>query len=284
MDMPNAIRVRGLRKSYGERVAVDHVDLDVAWGECVAVLGPNGAGKSTTIEILEGYRRAESGQVTVAGVDPGSSAADAAWRSRIGIVLQQSQPAEELTAREILGQYASFYLRPRVVADTIDLVGLTEHADRRVKRLSGGQQRRLDVALGIIGRPEVLFLDEPTTGFDPEARHQFWDLIRSLKAEGTTIVLTTHYLEEAAQLADRVVVLTVGRVVADTTPDQLGARDHAPTEVIWTEDGVRHQQTTATPTSFVTSLSARLGGGEIPDLQVLRRSLEDAYLELVKGS
>jgi ABC-2 type transport system ATP-binding protein len=273
-----AISVRSLVKSYDGRVVVDHIDLDVAWGECVAVLGPNGAGKSTTIEILEGYRTRDSGGVAVCGADPAT--ADRLWRAQIGIVLQNSQPNSELTVEELVGHFASFYPFPRDPDDVVGAVGLGEQRSKRVKVLSGGQQRRLDVALGIVGRPRVLFLDEPTTGFDPEARRQFWDLIRSLRADGTTILLTTHYLEEAAQLADRVIVLSAGRIVANSPPSTLGNRDQSPTTVSWLEDGEHRSVTTRRPTALVIELSQRFGG-EVPELNVTNESLEDAYLKLI---
>jgi ABC-2 type transport system ATP-binding protein len=277
--MPNEIvQITGLHKSYKGRPAVDGIDLSITAGSCVALLGPNGAGKSTTVEIMEGYRRRDSGEVRVLGVDP--SKADSAWRARVGIVLQSSQPSAELTVTELVSQFAAYYPKPRSVTETIELVGLTEKAGQRAKGLSGGQLRRLDVALGIIGQPELLFLDEPTTGFDPEARRQFWDLIRQLRTEGTTVILTTHYLDEAAALADRIVVLARGRIVADRPPAELGGRDQAPATVSWTEDGQPKSETTATPSSLIVQLAARLGS-EIPDLAVTRRSLEDAYLELI---
>jgi len=273
-----AIRVQGLRKCYGDRKVLAGVDLHVDWGECVALLGPNGAGKSTTIEILEGYRRRDGGAVEVCGADPAT--AGSRWRAQLGIVLQDSRPSDELTVTELLRQFASYYPEPRSPGEVIEMVGLTPHAAQRAKRLSGGQQRRLDVALGLIGRPRLIFLDEPTTGFDPEARRQFWDLIRSLRGDGTTVLLTTHYLDEAAALADRVIVLAAGRVVADTAPAELGGRHLAAATVTWTEHGAPQRETTETPAALIAALSARLGG-EVPDLGVHRRSLEDAYLELV---
>jgi ABC-2 type transport system ATP-binding protein len=272
------VRVTGLHKQYRGRPAVDGIDLSVVAGTCVALLGPNGAGKSTTVEILEGYRQRDGGEVTVLGVDP--SAGNASWRSRIGIVLQTSQPPAELTVREMLTQFAAYYPNPRSIVETIALVGLAEQSDKRSKQLSGGQLRRLDVGLGIIGRPELLFLDEPTTGFDPEARRSFWDLIRMLRAEGTTVLLTTHYMEEAAELADRVVVLSGGRIVADSPPNELGGRDRAASIVRWMEGGQVRSEATATPSALVAQLMERFGG-EVPDLTVARPSLEDAYLALI---
>lgn len=275
-----AIRVSGLVKAYGPLRAVDGVDLVVEQGQCVALLGPNGAGKTTTTEILEGYRRRDSGDVRVLGVDPGR--ASRAWRSRIGIVLQQVGDLGDLTVLEALRHFAGYYPHPRSVDEVLDQVGLGAKAGSRVRTLSGGQRRRLDVGLGIVGRPELLFLDEPTTGFDPEARREFWDLVRSLRAEGVTILLTTHYLEEAEALADMVGVINRGRVVAFDPPGELGGRHTGQARVAWTEDGVRHHVDTTTPTSVVVELAARVGG-EVRDLAVSRPSLEDMYLSLVLG-
>jgi ABC-2 type transport system ATP-binding protein len=276
------ISVRGLRKSYGTTVAVDGVDLDIFRGEVVALLGPNGAGKTSTVEILEGYRHRDGGTVAVLGEDPQHSGRNRRWRARIGIVLQLSGELE-LTVAEIVGQYAGFYSRPRDPADVIELVGLRGLEGRRANQLSGGQRRRLDVALGIVGQPELLFLDEPTTGFDPEARRLFWDLVKQLAADGTTILLTTHYLPEAEALADRVAVLAGGQVVATGTPASLGDRVHAAAEVCWDAPGGRQAVTTATPTKVVAELAATLGG-EVPGLTVTRPSLEDVYLELIGAS
>jgi len=278
--MTQAIRVRGLHKRYGDRHVVDGLDVDVPWGACVALLGPNGAGKTTTVEILEGYRRRDAGEVEVCGADPG--AAGAAWRAQLGIMPQDSRPSDELTVHELVAQFASYYPDPRPAGEVIDLVGLGPQAGQRSKRLSGGQQRRLDVALALIGRPRLLFLDEPTTGFDPEVRRQFWALIRDLRRDGTTVLLTTHYLEEAAELADRVIVIAAGRVVADAPPDQLGDRHLAAATVSWTEHGAPQHATTDAPTALITALAGRLGG-EVPDLVVHRRTLEQAYLALVGG-
>jgi ABC-2 type transport system ATP-binding protein len=276
------IRVRGLRKSYGTTVAVDGVDLDIFRGEVVALLGPNGAGKTTTVEILEGYRHRDGGTVAVLGEDPSHSGRNRRWRARIGIVLQLAGELE-LTVAEIVGQFASYYPRPRDPADVIELVGLRGLEGRRAHQLSGGQRRRLDVALGIVGQPELLFLDEPTTGFDPEARRQFWDLIKQLAADGTTILLTTHYLPEAEALADRVTVLAGGRVAATGTPASLGERAHAAAQVCWDGPGGKQAVTTTTPTKVVSELAATLGG-EVPGLTVTRPSLEDIYLELIGAS
>ena len=212
--MSTVISVAGLKKSYGANQAVNGVDLQISQGEIFALLGPNGAGKTTTVEILEGFRDRDSGEVKVLGFDPATKGSAAqAWRDRIGIVLQSTQDTAELTVREALSHFASYYSNPRDVEDVITLVGLQEKADDRARTLSGGQRRRLDVGLGIIGRPELLFLDEPTTGFDPEARRAFWVLIKQLKNEGTTILLTTHYLDEAEALADRVAVMYLGKIV-----------------------------------------------------------------------
>ena len=276
--MEPVIEIVGLRKTYGATAAVDGVDLEVGRGEVFGLLGPNGAGKTTTVEICEGYRRRSGGEVRVLGEDP--ERPTTAWRSRVGLVLQSSQASEELTVAECVTHFGSFYPHPRSTNDVLGLVGLDEKAGSRAGKLSGGQQRRLDVALGIVGRPELLFLDEPTTGFDPEARRQFWDLIRALRVEGTTILLTTHYLDEAEALSDRVAVLARGRVRALGPPSSLGARDTAPSVVRWHEGGEQREVTTPTPTSFVAELGSRLGG-EVPELTVTRPTLEDVYLRLI---
>ncbi|RMI04595.1 ABC transporter ATP-binding protein [Cellulomonas triticagri] len=278
MDDNLAVRVTGLQKRYGEKRAVDGLDLAVARGEIVAVLGPNGAGKTTTVEILEGYRRRDGGDVRVLGVDPQTAGRD--WRARIGIVLQTSNDLAEATVAELVHHFARYYPDPRDPDEVIDAVGLREKARTRSRQLSGGQRRRLDVALGIVGRPELLFLDEPTTGFDPEARHAFWSLIRGLRADGTTILLTTHYLEEAEQLADRVAVVNAGRVVAVDTPADLGGRQARKAVVRWTEGGAVREERTDTPAAVVAALATRLGT-EVPGLQVLRPTLEDVYLGLI---
>ena len=219
------ISVAGLRKSYGELEAVRGVDLEVAKGEIFAFLGPNGAGKTTTVEILEGYRRRNGGEAMVLGADPAHAGRE--WRERIGIVLQESKMHPELTVRESLELFAGYYRSPREVADTIDLTGLAEKADDRVGRLSGGQQRRLDVALALIGDPELLFLDEPTTGFDPSARRRAWQVVASLRDLGKTVFLTTHYMEEAQALADRVAIIANGQIVAQGPPGELAGRGDA---------------------------------------------------------
>jgi ABC-2 type transport system ATP-binding protein len=276
-----AVRVTGLQKRYGEKRAVDGLDLAVARGEIVAVLGPNGAGKTTTVEILEGYRHRDGGDVRVLGRDPQTAGRD--WRARIGIVLQTSNDLAEATVTELVHHFARYYPDPRDPDEVIDAVGLREKARTRTRQLSGGQRRRLDVALGVVGRPELLFLDEPTTGFDPEARHAFWDLIAGLRDGGTTVVLTTHYLEEAEHLADRVAVVRAGRVVAVDTPADLGGRSARQAVVRWTEGGTHREQRTDAPTALVAALGDRLAGpdGEVPGLQVLRPTLEDVYLGLI---
>lgn len=279
--MQPVIEIKGLRKSYGALAVVEDLSLDIHSGEIFAILGPNGAGKTTTVEILEGFRTADSGEISVLGINPAiKGKAGLAWRNRIGIVLQSTQDTAELTVREALTHFASYYSHPRDVNDVIALVGLSEKANDRARTLSGGQRRRLDVGLGIIGRPELLFLDEPTTGFDPEARRAFWVLIKQLKTEGTTILLTTHYLDEAEALADRVAVMNHGEILEVSTPALLGGRSQAKATVSWSEGGVMKSETTDAPTEFVKELSNRLGG-EIPELSIHRPSLEDIYLSMI---
>ena len=273
-----ALRIRGLTKTYGSHRAVDGLDLDVETGEVFSLLGPNGAGKTTTVEILEGFRDRDDGEVSVLGTDP--HRAPLAWRDRIGIVLQTSGGLDLLTPREALRSTARCYRTPRDVDEVIEATGLSEKADDRITGLSGGQRRRLDVALGIVGRPELLFLDEPTTGFDPQARRDFWGLIRGLATDGTTILLTTHYLDEAEQLADRVGVIAAGRLLALDTPANLGGRQSEEATVSWEEDGARRSIRTSTPTAEVAALAARFPG-EVPELTVARPSLEDTYLGLI---
>lgn len=275
-----AIEVESLRKAYGDVIAVDDVSFNVAPGECLALLGPNGAGKTTTTEILEGYRRPDSGIARVLGVDSTSGGLD--WRARLGIVLQADRDLGDLTVREAVTHFAKYFPNPRDPDEVIASVGLTEKAKARNAKLSGGQRRRLDVALGIIGRPEVLFLDEPTTGFDPAARREFWELISRIKNEGTTILLTTHYLEEAEHLADRVAVIARGRIVAMDTPTRIGGRAESRAIVSWSEGGERRKLETAEPTQLVIELAARFAG-EIPELQVHHPTLEDTYLALLKA-
>ncbi len=283
-----AIEVQGLRKRYGDKRAVDGLDLSVHHSEIFALLGPNGAGKTTTVEILEGYRRRDAGTVRVLGVDP--AIGDRAWRSRIGIVVQSANDQPELTVGEMVRHFVRYYPHPSDPDEIVEAVGLTGSVRSRIRELSGGQRRRLDVALGILGRPELLFLDEPTTGFDPEARHSFWDLLAGLRHAGTTILLTTHYLDEAQHLADRVAVIRDGRVLALATPADLGGRAAQRAIVRWTEpapDGgaVRHrEERTDTPEAFIRELKVREGLGaedEIPGLEVVRPSLEDVYLAMI---
>ncbi|WP_343449022.1 ABC transporter ATP-binding protein [Micromonospora oryzae] len=279
MDDELAISVRGLRKAYGDNVAVAGVDLDVRRGEVFALLGPNGAGKTTTVEILEGYRRRDSGEVRVLGSDPADPTPD--WRSRVGIVLQGTGEFDELTVGEVVRHFSGFYPDADDPAKVVERVGLGAKAKARTHTLSGGQKRRLDVALGIIGRPDLLFLDEPTTGFDPEARREFWELIRDLAAAGTTIVLTTHYLDEAEALADRVGVIAAGRVIEVAPPKLLGNRQESLATVSWrTPEGVPESAQSATPTALVAELAARYGG-EVPGLTVTRPTLEDVYLTMI---
>ncbi len=282
MSEEAAVRVGGLRKQYGDVTAVGGIDVEIGRGEVFALLGPNGAGKTTTVEILEGYRHRDAGTVEVLGEDP--QRAGRAWRARIGIVLQLASEGEstELTVREMVGHFASFYPQPRDPDEVIGLVGLGAKARSRIHQLSGGQVRRLDVALGIVGDPELIFLDEPTTGFDPEARRAFWTLIGELSGSGTTILLTTHYLDEAEALADRVAVIADGRIRATGAPAAIGGREAMAATVSWQEGGTRHSMQTSEPTRVVAELGARYGG-EVPALTVTRPSLEDVYLELIGG-
>ncbi len=281
LDPDAAISIRGLAKRYGEFVAVDGLDLDIRRGEIFALLGPNGAGKTTTVEICEGYRNRDAGEVRVLGEDPADGARR--WKAQLGIVLQSGTGDSQLTCREMLAAQASYYPDPRSADEVLELVGLTAKANARAKSLSGGQRRRLDVALGIVGHPTLLFLDEPTTGFDPEARRQFWSLIRSLRELGTTMLLTTHYLDEAEALADRVGVIARGRLMEVAVPSSLGGRETAPAVVTWTEDGARRSEPSTTPTAFVRALADRFGG-EVPDLAVARPTLEDVYLQMIGES
>jgi len=279
-----ALEAVGVVKSYGELIAVDGLSLTVERGELVAMLGPNGAGKTTSIEMFEGYRKRSAGQLAVLGVDPTKAGRD--WRARIGIVLQTASDGTDVSVRDLVSHYSKLYPVTRPVDELIDLVGLSTKARTKVSTLSGGQRRRLDVALGIVGKPDLLFLDEPTTGFDPEARREFWGLIKRLHDEGTTILLTTHYLAEAEALAKRVVVMVGGRVIADAPLQELGAHASAKAEAVvsWvSRDGVQLSQTTSTPAHFVAKLSAELGG-EPERLTVTRPSLEDIYLDLVESA
>jgi ABC-2 type transport system ATP-binding protein len=272
-----AIRVTGLRKTYRGQAAVDGLDLSIHRGECFALLGPNGAGKTTTVEILEGYRSRDAGEVSVLGADPASAGLD--WRARIGIVLQQASDVSELTVREVVSHFAGYYPRPRPAGEVIDLVGLTAKAGARVRELSGGQRRRLDVALGILGNPELVFLDEPTTGFDPQARRQFWDLVDLLNDGGTTILLTTHYLDEAERLADRVGVIVHGKLAAVDSPALLGGRSTAQAVVCWRGPDGPQEVPTDQPDRVVHELFERYGS--LPELTVSRPTLEDSYLAMI---
>ena len=276
-----AIEVQGLVKRYGSKNAVDGIDLTVESGEIFALLGPNGAGKTTTVEILEGYRKATSGKVKVLGFDPATTGnSGQRWRNQIGIVLQSTSDAADLSVFETISHYANYYENPRNVEQVIDEVGLREKVNSKARQLSGGQRRRLDVALGIIGSPKLLFLDEPTTGFDPEARRSFWELIKILKAEGKTILLTTHYLDEAQALADRVGVINNGKIIEIATPETLGGRNNAPAKVTWLENGTKQQLLTKDPTIEVIKLNQKFGGS-IPELEVLRPNLEEIYLKMI---
>jgi ABC-2 type transport system ATP-binding protein len=294
-----AIRVAGLRKTYGEVEAVAGIDFEVAEGECFALLGPNGAGKTTTVEILEGYRRRSAGEVEVLGFDP--ERGERSFRERIGIVLQSAGIDRELTVEETVGLFGGYYLHPRDAGDVVDLVGLGEKRTARVKTLSGGQQRRLDLALGIVGDPDLIFLDEPTTGFDPSARRHSWELVDSLRDLGKTILLTTHYMDEAQNLADRVAIMAGGRIVAEGDPESLGGRDVAEAVVSFRlpngarladlpgdlPDGLRQEEDlvllrTTAPTRALHTLTgwALARGEELEALAVTRPSLEDVYLRL----
>ncbi len=281
-----AIEISALTKSYksaseGKKLAVAGIDLQVVVGEIFAILGPNGAGKTTTVEILEGYRSRDSGDVKVLGQDPAALDKNSwAWRDRIGIVLQSTNDSQDLSVTETVKHFSNYYSNPRNPDRVIAEVGLEEKRDARIATLSGGQRRRLDVALGIIGNPEILFLDEPTTGFDPEARRAFWDLIRKLRDEGTTILLTTHYLDEAEALADRVAVIVDGKIVEIATPENLGGRNNAKAKISWLENGIKQEVESDSPTLEVAKLAERFSG-EIPELSIIRPSLEDIYLEMI---
>ncbi|HWO81036.1 ABC transporter ATP-binding protein [Gaiella sp.] len=282
MSSAAAISVRGLRKAYDGREAVRGIDFDVLAGEVFGLLGPNGAGKTTTVEILEGYRERDGGDVRVLGVDPWGS--DRRHRERIGVVLQQSELPPSLSVREVHLMFAGYYAEPRDVDEVIELVGLAEKASERVKTLSGGQKRRLDLGIALVGDPELVFLDEPTTGFDPAARRTAWELVRSLRSLGKTILLTTHYLDEAQQLADRVAVIREGSLVRIGTPAELiGAAPQV--EIRYRDDGREVVVATAEPTRVLADLTARAvaEGRELEGLEVRRPTLEDVYLELVDG-
>ena len=280
MSSAAAISVRGLRKAYDGREAVRGIDFDVLAGEVFGLLGPNGAGKTTTVEILEGYRERDGGDVRVLGVDPWGS--DRRHRERIGVVLQQSELPPSLSVREVHLMFAGYYAEPRDVDEVIELVGLAEKASERVKTLSGGQKRRLDLGIALVGDPELVFLDEPTTGFDPSARRTAWELVRSLRSLGKTIVLTTHYLDEAQQLADRVAVIREGALIRIGTPAELiGATPDV--EIRYREGGREVVVTTHEPTRVLAELTSRAvaEGRELEGLEVRRPTLEDVYLDLV---
>jgi ABC-2 type transport system ATP-binding protein len=276
------VSVRGLTKSYGEFEALKGIDFELRAGEVFGLLGPNGAGKTTTIEILEGYRKRDAGDAEVLGVDPATAGSD--WRGRIGVVLQSSAMYENLTVEEQLAQFAGYYEHPRPVDDVIELIGLDEKRGTRARRLSGGQRRRLDLGLALIGNPELIFLDEPTTGFDPGARRRAWETIRSLRALGKTILLTTHYLDEVEQLADRVAVLREGRIVASGTVQELVGGAPA-TEIRYRRNGEVVVVETDEPTRVLHELTAEAmrRGQELDGLEVRRPSLEEVYLSLTQA-
>ena len=281
--MPAAVTVTDLHKSYGQLEAVRGVSFEIEQGEVFGLLGPNGAGKTTTVEVLEGYRKRDGGAVSVLGVDPQLAGPD--WREQIGIVLQSSAMYANLTVAEHVALFAGYFSRPRDVGEVIDLVGLDEKRNARVKSLSGGQQRRLDLALGLVGDPEILFLDEPTTGFDPAARRAAWEMIRSLRELGKTVLLTTHYLDEAEQLSDRVAVMREGRIVALGKPSELtGGR--VATEIRYRLNGREVLVETHEPTKVLHELTgeALARGDELDGLQVRRPTLEEIYLELTVGA
>ena len=266
--------------SYGSTEAVRGIDLDVHRGEIFAFLGPNGAGKTTTVEILEGYRKRSGGEVTVLGEDPERAGRE--WRERIGIVLQSGRLDPYLTVRESLDLYAGYFRNPRPSEDVIALIGLEGKTDERTGRLSGGQQRRLDVGMALIGDPELLFLDEPTTGFDPSARRQAWDVIAGLRDLGKTVFLTTHYMDEAQRLADRVTIIAAGQIVARGTPQDLGERESGETTIRYRSGGREVVMQTTTPVQALHELTAKAlaDGEQLEGLEVTRPSLEDVYLEL----
>jgi ABC-2 type transport system ATP-binding protein len=296
------ISVRGLVKRYGSHEAVAGIDFEVRRGEVFAFLGPNGAGKTTTVEILEGFRSRTDGEVTVLGQDPAT--AGGAWRDRVGVVLQESEPETDLTVRECLALYAGFYTAPRDIDETIELVGLTARANALATRLSGGQRRRLDFALALIGDPELIFLDEPTTGFDPSARRSAWEVIAGLRELGKTIFLTTHYMDEAEHLADRITIISAGQIVAEGTPQTLGGRDQMSTAITFTlpadlqardlPAGLRPLAAAGPGRSTVLHSESPLvhlqvlgdwalgRGFDLPDLDVHRPRLEEVYLSLTK--
>jgi ABC-2 type transport system ATP-binding protein len=274
-----AIVVNSLRKAYGATEALRGISFEITEGEVFGLLGPNGAGKTTTVEILEGYRARDAGEVSVLGRDP--ARAERAFRERIGVVLQQSQMFQNLTVRELHAMFAGYYERPRDIEEVIALVGLTDKADDRAKTLSGGQKRRLDLGIALVGDPDLVFLDEPTTGFDPAARRAAWEMIRSLRSLGKTILLTTHYLDEAEQLADRVAVLREGQIIREGAPAELTAGS-VDTEIRFRRDGEVVVMRTSEPTRLLNQLTseALAEGRELEGLSVRRPTLEDVYLEL----
>jgi ABC-2 type transport system ATP-binding protein len=278
----SAIAVRGLRKSYGALEAVRGVDFEIEAGEVFGLLGPNGAGKTTTVEILEGYRERDAGEVAVLGNDPQKPGPD--FRQRIGVVLQQSELFPNLTVREVHRTFAGYYRRPRDVDEVIDLVGLDEKRGTRVKHLSGGQKRRLDLGVALVGDPDLVFLDEPTTGFDPAARRAAWEMIRSLRSLGKTVLLTTHYLDEAEQLADRVAVMREGRIVRVGTPRELTSAE-VEVEIRYRRDGEEILVRTGEPTRVLHELTSEAvgRGEELERLEVRRPTLEEVYLALVEN-
>jgi ABC-2 type transport system ATP-binding protein len=296
-----AVKVAGLRKDYGSVRALDDLSFSVSRGEVFALLGPNGAGKTTTIEILEGFRRRDSGAAQVLGLDPADRRTQRMLRSRMGVVLQELAVEPFLSVRQVLCRNAGFYPSPRPVEEVLELIGLAGKANARVKTLSGGQQRRLDVGLGIVGNPELLFLDEPTTGLDPAGRRASWELVGSLASAGTTVILTTHYMEEAEELADRVAIIAKGRIVAAGAPDQIGGRDvgaatirfRLPTDVLASSLPVEHNDGGDSSIVVHTDDEVRTlhdltgwalqGGVELLGLTVSRTTLEDVYLRLTDG-
>jgi ABC-2 type transport system ATP-binding protein len=279
----HVISIRGLRKSYGDVEAVRGIDLEVRAGEVFAFLGPNGAGKTTTVEILEGYRSRDGGEVAVLGEDPKGAGRE--WRERIGIVLQGGRLEPYLTVRESLALYAGYYRSPRPVDEVIEAIGLGGKAGERAGRLSGGQQRRLDVGMALVGDPDLLFLDEPTTGFDPSARRQAWDVIAGLRELGKTVFLTTHYMDEAQHLADRVAIIAAGEVVAQGAPEDLGDRERQPATITYRRQGEEVSLQTSTLVQTLNELTGRAleEGVELEGLEVRRPSLEDVYLELTRS-